>query len=131
MIECVAEDLAAYWPDPDEPTVFVVGAGFSRAVSEHMPLTDELGEAALERLHGLLPPRLALDQLPDGLSFEAWLSQLATDQPYLPDAENTENRAAFQRISEVIAEVIGERVAKVLADPYPELAAGICKRSTP
>jgi hypothetical protein len=115
----VPEDLMR-WTGPHESTVFVVGAGFSRAVSDRMPLTDELGDAALERLRPVLPPRLALYRLPEGLNFEAWLSQLATDQPYLPDAENAENRAAFQRFSEVIAEIIGLRVSEVLANSYPE-----------
>jgi hypothetical protein len=45
---------------------------------------------------------------------------LAGDQPYLSDAENAENRVAFMRFSEVIAEIIGARVEEVLADRYPE-----------
>jgi hypothetical protein len=45
----VPEDMWERWPEPDEPIVFVVGAGFSRAVSDRMPLTDQLGEIALER----------------------------------------------------------------------------------
>ena len=116
----VATDAWEHWPGPDEPIVFVVGAGFSRAVSDRMPLTDQLGENALAALRSLLPPRLALERLPRGLNFEAWLSQLAGDQPYLPDAENAENRAAFQRFSEAIADIIGTRVQEALANPYPE-----------
>jgi hypothetical protein len=116
----VSEDLLEHWPEPDEPIVFVVGAGFSRAVSDRMPLTDELGEAALEQLRPVLPPRLALERLPDRVTFEAWLSQLAAEQPYLPDAENAENRDAFLRFSEAIAQIVGARVEAVLADPYPE-----------
>jgi hypothetical protein len=116
----VSQDIWEGLQEFDEPIVFVIGAGFSRAVSDHMPLTDELGQAALEELRSVLPPRLALERLPKGMNFEAWLSQLAGDQPYLSDAENAENRAAFLRFSEVIAEIIGARVEKVLADPYPE-----------
>jgi hypothetical protein len=52
-----------------------------------------------ERLRPVLPPRLSLERLPKGLNFEPWLTQLAADQPYLPDAENAENRVAFQRQS--------------------------------
>lgn len=108
--------------DPPElgPVVFILGAGFSRAVSEYMPLTDELGDAALESLRRYLPRRLALDRFPVGMNFEQWLSQLAAKQPYLSDAENVENRAAFIRFSEAIAEIIGARVQRVLANPYPE-----------
>jgi len=35
------------WPEPAELVTFDLGAGFSRAVSDLMPLTDELGIAAL------------------------------------------------------------------------------------
>jgi hypothetical protein len=118
--QVVSQDIWEGWQELDEPIVFVIGAGFSRAVSDQMPLTDELGQAALEQLRPVLPPRLALERLPRGMNFEAWLSQLAGDQPYLSDAENAENRAAFLRFSEVIAEIIGARVEKVLADLYPE-----------
>jgi hypothetical protein len=43
----VPEDVWEHWLEPEEPIVFVVGAGFSRAVSDQMPLTDQLGVAAL------------------------------------------------------------------------------------
>lgn len=108
------------WPDIDGNVVFVLGAGFSHAISKTMPLTDELGLAALSELRGRLPPRLALDGFPPGMNFESWLSQLASDQPYLSDADNVENRAAFMRLSESIASVLGQRVNALLADTYPE-----------
>jgi hypothetical protein len=85
-----------------------------------MPLTDELGHAALHVLRDQLPPRLALSQLPRGLNFEAWLSQLASDQPYLSDGDNAQNKAAFLLLSGAIAEVLGDRVSEVLASEYPE-----------
>lgn len=108
------------WPDCEEHVVFILGAGFSRAISDKMPLTDELGLAALSELRGTLPPRLALDSFPPNMNFESWLSQLASDQPYLSDAENAENRAAFMRLSDSIASVLGQRVDSVLAENYPE-----------
>jgi hypothetical protein len=117
---CVTDDDWRAWPDGREHVAFVLGAGFSRAISELMPLTDELGLAALAKLRPALPPRLALDQFPSGLNFEAWLSQLAGDQPYLSVADNAENRVAFLRFSEAIAQILGERVNGVLASHYPE-----------
>lgn len=96
---------------------FVLGAGFSRAISELMPLTDELGELALGRLRDRLPPRLAL---PDGLNFEAWLSELATEQPYLSDPDDAQNQAAFLQFSRVIADILNESVQRVLRERYPE-----------
>lgn len=100
--------------------VFVLGAGFSRAISGSMPLTDELGAAALNRLRHDLPPRLALDGLPVGVNFEAWLSQLASDQPYLTDADNAQSQAAFLMFSQAIADILVERVLEVMRHPYPE-----------
>jgi hypothetical protein len=100
--------------------VFVLGAGFSRAISRVMPLTDDLGHAVLEELRDRLPPRLAVTDFPSGLNFEAWLSQLAADQPYLSDGENAQNRAAFLLFSEAIASILGDRVNEVLTGDYPE-----------
>lgn len=56
--------------------VFILGAGFSRAISDRMPLTDELGNLALNR--GIFPPETAPFQ---GGQFEAWLSRRAEPQP--------------------------------------------------
>ena len=126
----VSQDSWEDWRELDEPIVFVVGAGFSRAVSDQMPLTDELGEAALERLRSVLPPRLALERLPKGMNFEAWLSQLAGDQPYLSDAENAENRAAFLRFSEEIARLSARESRRCLPTPIRS-GSRICQRRTP
>lgn len=113
-------DLDAIGMDVARQVVFVLGAGFSRAISSYMPLTDELGAAALEKLRGDLPPRLALDELPRSVNFEAWLSELAGDQPYLSDAENAQNHAAFLMFSQAIADILGDRVDRVLRQSYPE-----------
>lgn len=121
----MSDDEWRAWPDGREHVAFVLGAGFSRAISELMPLIDELGLAALAKLRPALPPRLALDQFPKGLNFEAWLSQLAGDQPYLSDADNAENRVAFLRFSEAIAQILGERVNGVLTNDYPEWLLGL------
>jgi hypothetical protein len=52
----VPDDLVEHWREPDEPIVFVVGAGFSRAMSDRMPPTDQLGEAAGAAASGLAAP---------------------------------------------------------------------------
>lgn len=113
-------NLDAIGTDVARQVVFVLGAGFSRAISSCMPLTDELGAAVLEKLRGDLPPRLALDELPPGVNFEAWLSDLAGDQPYLSDSENAQNHAAFLMFSQGIADILGDRVDQVLRQSYPE-----------
>jgi hypothetical protein len=88
--------------------VFVLGAGFSKALSNAMPLTDELGDAVLplirKRSRLPLPRRFRRGQ------FESWLSRLSEDQPDLDEVENLANRLLFQLASEALAAVITDRV---------------------
>jgi hypothetical protein len=109
-------DTRVGFPDP---VVFVLGAGFSRAISPEMPLTDELGVKLLVRLRKQLPRRLRVDEFPPGQNFETWLSQLATDQPYLSEVQNAENRAVFLRMAEGIDDILGKNMLQVLARPAP------------
>jgi hypothetical protein len=98
--------------------VFVLGAGFSRALSDRMPLTDELGNLCLDDQR----PHLGAHDLPDqftGGSFETWLSRLADEEPYLTAEENLQDQALFLRFSGAIARVLGERVHHVLGVGWP------------
>lgn len=94
-----------------EREAFVLGAGFSRAISKHMPLTDELGqllvEAAPEVFTGLSKDR----------SFEQWLSHRAEPQPYLSAAQNLERQAVFARATAEIAKQLDAAITKALAEP--------------
>ncbi len=109
--------------------VVVLGAGFSKAVSECFPLTDDLGERAAE-FAGLKPKT----RFSEGL-FEAWLSRLSEPQPYLSQAENTSNRAYFERLVQSIHAVLSEIERRVVADGLPAwllrlVAALHCRRAT-
>lgn len=106
------------WDAPPAYT-FVLGAGFSRAISEAMPLTDEAGNRVVERLEvqGVPLPHRSMDNFTGGY-FEAWLSRLAEDQPDLGEADNLANRSAFVRLAATLREVLAESQATVLsADP--------------
>lgn len=108
--------------------VIILGAGFSHAASEHMPLLKKLGQVVLDRLraddnrgeridHLLKQLERALSD--DGTAagspgFESWLARLAEDQPYLSQRENLERRALFSQVSEVMWEVMVEQQDKVL-----------------
>ncbi len=121
------------WEQP-AGDVFVLGAGFSRAISRHLPLTDELGNACLE-LSDLRDERGVPIMGFVGGRFETWLSGLAEPQPYLSAPANLENQALFQRFSDAIATVLGNRVDQTLSDPIPPwlprfLTATHCRRST-
>ena len=83
--------------------VIILGAGFSRALSEHLPLANRLGQLpfddAKSRDSNLFEgsPRFS-DEYP----FEVWLSLLADDQPHLDEGENRLNGARFSKLKESI-----------------------------
>lgn len=96
--------------------VVILGAGFSRALSARMPLTDELGQLVL----AALPDSRAGDQAPAfstrGLTFETWLSWLATRQPYETEGEFFNNQGHFSEIQSVIGEVLRSAQTEAEAD---------------
>src|SRR5260370_35078036 len=92
--------------------VLVLGAGFSRAVSDLLPLTDELGNLILGRL-GSRTPRFERGY------FETWLSRLAEVQPDLTESRNLENRALFLRIADSLYSILREREAEALRTGAP------------
>lgn len=97
--------------------VLLLGAGFSKAVSQGMPLTDDLGRMVVDdlRAEGLTGP-------PGGFSggyFEAWLSRLAEPQPDLQEWANLANQAWFTRITEQVQTVLVREQQEVLARPAP------------
>lgn len=85
--------------------VVVLGAGFSKAVSPHFPLTGALGDQVVERIEATgrtvqRPQSYRLGR------FETWLSRLAETQPDLGDAENLHNAALFSEMTRAIYEII-------------------------
>ena len=120
--------------DMSEPTgsagvprrpVFILGAGFSKAIDARMPTSDELGEevkALLAKNGRPLPAELTKG------TFEEWLSRLAEDQPDLLEHENLQRRAWFSEISQAVAQVIEQRESHVRhggAEPPPWLRSFI------
>lgn len=91
--------------------VYVLGAGFSRAVSEWMPLTDELGNAVRDALG------IAWDD--NDVSFEERLTVLSTPMPFLQGHENTGRLARAQAITAGIAAEMDSRQAKGVSGPPP------------
>lgn len=96
-------------------TVLVLGAGFSRAVSERMPITDELGNACL----AIVPSGQGVPGEFTGGTFETWLSSVAEPQPYLREAENVANQHLFVIFRDAIDTVLGQRVDEVLRKDPP------------
>ena len=106
--------------------VFVLGAGFSIAVSEELgdehrfPDTAQLGRRAIVRL-GIAAARDAAEagwseKRLDGRGFEGWLAGLAEDQPYMSSAENLRRRALYLELVKSMRAVLvecEERVAEI------------------
>lgn len=71
---------------------FILGAGFSKAIHNRMPMLNELGSEAASRLTHLVadhPKNIAVDD------FENWLTYLAEDQPWMGEELRLRNRASF------------------------------------
>jgi hypothetical protein len=95
--------VAAFGDTPisenDVRDVFVLGAGFSRAIHQGMPLMRELSEVLADQFRqafGEMDWRLPL--LRDNV--EVALSLLSEDQPWLSESENLRNRALFIEIAQ-------------------------------
>jgi hypothetical protein len=94
--------------------VFITGAGFSRAISDRMPL-----------LRGMSKDVLPVDILSDPAlsdlvgNFELILTYLAEDHPWLSVPDNLKNRAQFLEASHALARVILRAQGGVLSKPIP------------
>lgn len=96
--------------------VFVLGAGFSIAVSDGaFPDTTLLGAKAAKGLADALRPEYK--RILASGTFEEQLSRLAEDQPDLSEAENLERRGLFVRLSGEIAKVLEKIQSQVFANP--------------
>jgi len=109
----VAPDASPAGPLSVSREVFILGAGFSKAISKLMPTLDQLGHRIAEPFQrtpsfDLLPPgaiaALKQGRMPGG-SLEVWLSNLATPAPFLNEAERLHNLAMAR---ELVALIVGE-----------------------
>lgn len=85
--------------------VYVLGAGFSKAISAEMPVTNELGLELKNRLAGEVTFSLRDDQ-----TFEDWLTLQITPLPFLAGFANSRRSADAARVIAEIAKVLDERV---------------------
>ena len=99
--------------------MYILGAGFSRAISEAMPATDALGDQALERSGLAGQPGVPASFGHVQGSFEAWLSRQAAQLPYRSAADDADAHARYIRLTSAIAEVLDERVQEALREPAP------------
>jgi hypothetical protein len=114
--------------------VFILGAGFSKAICEHMPLLNDLYPATLayrlahgqhvdlgtEKDDDTGSPRVVED-------LELFLSFLAQEQPWLTEAENFRNRAEFLEVSRAIAAIILDSQNLAVRDDMPHWLADLIR----
>lgn len=105
---------------PDE--VFITGAGFSRAISDHMPLLRGMSDR-------VFPADMLADPALTSLvpNFELLLTYLAEDNPWLSESANLSNRARFLSASRALARVILGAEADALTNPLPSWLDSLIK----
>jgi hypothetical protein len=99
--------------------VYLLGAGFSRAISELMPTMAELSAAVkAELVRYDIPGR----DTPVSGNFEQWLSYLIEDPPWLTAADQAQNRAGFMRVAEAVHAILSRLQAEAVEsqDECPE-----------
>ena len=96
---------------------FLLGAGFSKAISPAMPVMHELGKAIAKAIKAdtMLSALLSKAELrtidrgdtPLG-NLEVWLTSLAVDQPFMTQSENLRRRSLFIEIGALIVEELNQ-----------------------
>ena len=101
--------------------IFVLGAGFSKAVGDSMPLMNDLSREIEKQISNEQIKALKLESFFKGehLNFELLLSHLNSASPWKTQAEAYEHRAMFSHISQIIAAHIGIQEAQALASGIP------------
>lgn len=111
-------DEPAPSPNPGRD-VFILGAGFSKAIATQMPTMVELGEEVRERLSDEFDLASAIPaSLGDNI--ELWMTYLAQPQPWLRQPDIDLHRSLGGRIRQSIADVIEERTLSASATTAPE-----------
>ncbi|HEY3466894.1 MAG TPA: hypothetical protein VGL47_17295 [Amycolatopsis sp.] len=100
-------------------SVYLLGSGFSRAISEHMPTMDGLSAAIRSDLRARGRPTLPGEDTPLADNFEQWLSYLIEDPPWLDDGQKFRNRAAFSDVAESLHSVLSALQALAAEDAPP------------
>ncbi len=99
--------------------VFVLGAGFSKAIHNEMPTMAELAKEVRSRLNRsghTLPLELMLYE--DDI--EMWMSYLSRAQPWLSDSDVDFNKSLASRIREIISQILEEHISQVVTSAPPK-----------
>ena len=100
------------------PDLFILGAGFSKAIDDRMPTMAELSSAILENGEKVDLPVAALHRL--GNNIELWMTYLSQSQPWLKTPENDHNKAFAGQLREQIKEIIDDRTRSAARSDSPD-----------
>lgn len=99
--------------------LFILGAGFSKAVSSHMPVLTELSDEIESRL----AEKDETKSISTGLcrafprNIELWMTYLSQIHPWLSEAQNLRNRAAFFDILWHLRNVLSIKEGLAISSP--------------
>lgn len=107
--------------------VFILGAGFSKAISDHMPTLIELAALLKPKLDNLFQ---GIERKPIELfnNIESLLSFLADDCPWLAQSQIYRNRSIFLELSKDIAQEIESKQSKVKKEEMPDWFEKLIKK---
>ena len=100
------------------PDLFILGAGFSKAIHDSMPTMAELSSAVLKNREKVGLPVAALARLGDNI--ERWMTYLSQSQPWLKTPENDRNKAFAGQLREQIKEIIDDRTTSAAQSNPPD-----------
>lgn len=93
-------------------TIYLLGAGFSKAISSQMPTLSELGKSLDMDKYPMIPG-VAVGEI------ETVLTYLGVPQPWLPESDILRNRARYQDLVREIAGLLQDCVDKALLEKLP------------
>ncbi|WP_290049961.1 SIR2 family protein [Amycolatopsis solani] len=108
-------------------SVYLLGSGFSRAISEHMPTMDGLSVAIRNDLSARGLPALPGQDTPLADNFEQWLSYLVEEPPWLAEGQTYRNRGAFSDVAESLHSVLSALQLQVTTDAPPAWLATLVR----
>ena len=95
--------------------VFLLGAGFSKAISHEMPLLRELSDQVRDTEFEVGPSHSVLSG-----NLEIWLSYLSQSHPWLREQDSLRNRALALDISQRVGELLTSKERLVIENECPE-----------
>jgi hypothetical protein len=99
---------------------FVLGAGFSKAISTEMPVMDELSGHVRSDLDAKGERPIPGVDTPLAKNFEQWLSYLVEAPPWLTEAERALNRWGFITLTDTVYDVLWTLQLGALGTPCPD-----------